>query len=92
MVPSTVRSCQPNNLFKRKKSNVGLGLKQILLCPTFEKFDVLNSCLFKNNMVSLEELVERYNTTLTTALDNHAPVNQRVITLCPANPWTTDEI
>ena len=54
--------------------------------------DVLDSCSFRNDTVSLEELVERYDTTHTSALDNHAAVKQRVTTLRPSNPWIIDEI
>ena len=66
------------------------SLKQINMSRFLE--DVLDSCRFRNDTVSLEELVERYDTTHTTALDNHAAVKQRVITLRPSNPWIIDEI
>ena len=48
--------------------------------------DIQSSCLSWNNTASLEELVERYDTTLIAALDNHAPVKKRIITLRPSNP------
>jgi hypothetical protein len=40
----------------------------------------------------LVELVEAYNSNLSTILDKHAPLCTRIITLRPHAPWYTEEI
>ena len=46
----------------------------------------------ENDDPSLNELIDRYNTTLSALLDDHAPIRKKVITLRPVTPWFTAEI
>ena len=46
----------------------------------------------ESDTLSLDDLIERYNTTLTSLLNDHAPIRKKVVTLRPANPWLTPEI
>ena len=45
-----------------------------------------------DNTLSLNDLVKRYNTKLASWLNSHAPVRNKVVTLCPKSPWFTPEI
>ena len=54
--------------------------------------DLLSSELCQNTPVSLDELVNSYNTTLAQALDRHAPLRTRVIRSRPLVPWFNEEI
>lgn len=45
-----------------------------------------------SDTLSLDDLIERYNATLTSLLSDHAPIRTKVVTLRPANPWLTPEI
>ncbi|RUA04366.1 MAG: hypothetical protein DSY43_06485 [Gammaproteobacteria bacterium] len=60
-----------------------------------EKFnnDIINSPLTNFSQTNnVEELSDLYDGTLTTLLDQHAPIKRRTITLRPAAPWYTDNI
>ena len=46
----------------------------------------------ERDSLSLDGLIERYNTTLTSLLNDHAPIRKKAVTLRPANPWFTPEI
>ena len=48
--------------------------------------------LMHEKTLSLNDLVERYNTKLASLLNNHAPVRNKVVTLRPKSPWFTPEI
>lgn len=37
-------------------------------------------------------LVDQYNSVLSSPLDMHAPLRERVVTLRPAAPWHTENI
>lgn len=57
--------------------------------------DLHNSSLFTDDAASndtADKLVNKYNNTLSTILDKHAPIKERVITLRPVSPWYTEEI
>ena len=54
--------------------------------------DIINSALMESDTLSLDDMMERYNTTLTSLLNDHAPIRRKVETLRPANPWLTPEI
>ena len=75
--------------FKRKEIAYR-NLKRI----NFDRFreDIINSALMESDTLSLDGLIERYNTTLTSLLNDHAPIRKKVVTLRPANPWFTPEI
>ena len=66
------------------------GLKRM----DFARFrkDINNLKLMENDDSSLNDLIDRYNTTLSALLDDHAPIRKKVITLHPATPWFTAEI
>ena len=46
----------------------------------------------ESDTLSLDDLIERYNTARTSLLNDHAPIRKKVVTLSPANPWLTPEI
>ena len=75
--------------FERKEI-ASRGLKRM----DFARFrkDINNSKLMENDESSLNDLIDRYNTTLSALLDDHAPIRKKVITLRPATPWLTAEI
>jgi hypothetical protein len=54
--------------------------------------DIADSTLIINLPSSLPELVSCYNTTLSTILDKHAPVQSKLITSSHSNPWFTVEL
>lgn len=56
------------------------------------KKDILNSDLILNTPNNLDNLVTCYNSTLTSLLDEHAPVCTKISTLRPRAPWFTEEI
>ena len=75
--------------FKRKEIAYR-NLKRI----NFDRFreDIINSALMESDALSLDDLIGQYNTTLTSLLNDHAPIRKKVVTLRPANPWLTPEI
>ena len=59
--------------------------------------DSFNNDLKKSTLLSyghdeLPSLLEEQENTLQNILDEHAPMKQHIITLCPSAPWYTDEI
>jgi hypothetical protein len=56
-----------------------------------EKFkrDILSSSLITHPPTKLSDLVDCYNSTLSSILDKHAPVKSKFTHLKPANPWFT---
>ena len=54
--------------------------------------DLLLSELCKSTPDTLDELVNSYSTTLTQALDRHAPLRTKVIRSRPLVPWFDEEI
>ena len=75
--------------FKRKEIAYR-NLKRI----NFDRFreDIINSALMESDALSLDDLIGQYNTTLTSLLNDYAPIRKKVVTLRPANPWLTPEI
>lgn len=51
-----------------------------------------DSLVTLGNSVNLDQLIEGYTQSLTTALDKHAPQKTRLITVRPCAAWYTDEI
>ena len=49
--------------------------------------ELASSSLFTDPSCELVELVEQYNNTLLTLLDNHAPLKTRTVTFRPHSPW-----
>ena len=43
-------------------------------------------------MEDVTVLMDKYNSELSSLLDKHAPVKERVFTLRPATPWYTEVI
>ena len=66
------------------------SLERIYFSSFGEDFKNLN--LLNNDVASVDDLVETYNEKLTSLLDNHAPVRNKVVTLRPKSPWFTPEI
>ena len=58
---------------------------------TFKK-DILASPLINNPPSTLTDLVNSYNSTLSSLLDKHAPLQSKVIHLKPDNPWFTSAL
>jgi hypothetical protein len=54
--------------------------------------DILQSDLITNSAESLPELICQYDNCLSRILDDHAPLQKRVITVRPNSPWYTDEL
>ena len=54
--------------------------------------DIQNSVLVMQPEESLKDLVDQYNSTLSDALDRHAPKKTKSIMLRPSVPWTNDDI
>ena len=52
--------------------------------------DLENSTLIKSPSADLNELVQQYNTTLSTLLDKHAPLTSK--TVKKSNPWFTSDL
>jgi hypothetical protein len=81
---------KPPNLMK----NVKYRKLRSINTETF-KFDLANSSLQnheKNMTETIDELVNKYNTTLLKVVDDHAPVQHKTITLRPNAPWYTEEL
>jgi hypothetical protein len=55
--------------------------------PSNFESDILNSDLIKNPPTTLTELVDLYNSTLTSILDSHAPLQSRQLKSHFSNPW-----
>jgi exonuclease III len=51
--------------------------------------DILNSRLITHPPTNLSDLVDSYNTTLSSLLDKHAPLKTKTIHAKPRNPWFT---
>ena len=51
--------------------------------------DISNSRLVTHPPTDLSDLVDSYNSTLTTLLDKHAPLKTKTIRAKPPNPWFT---
>ena len=49
--------------------------------------DINNSVLIKEPSSHLDILVYQYDIVLRSLLDRHAPIKQRVVTVCPSAPW-----
>ena len=54
--------------------------------------DIRNSSLYMDLPEDLDTLVECYNTTLSSLLDKHAPIQSRRIKTRPRPPWFNDDI
>ena len=54
--------------------------------------DIEESNLITNPQSCVTELTTQYNTNLSSIFDQHAPVNERWVTLRPHSPWYTDEL
>ena len=52
-------------------------------------WDILNSRLITHPPTDLSDLVDFYNTTLSTLLDKHAPLKTRRMRAKPPDPWFT---
>ena len=37
-------------------------------------------------------LTDHYNQSLTRILDHHVPAREKIITICPSQPWFSDDI
>ena len=56
--------------------------------PKFTR-DILHSRLITHPPSNLSDLVDAYNTTLSTLLDAHAPLKTKIIRAKPVNKWFT---
>jgi len=56
--------------------------------PKFTR-DILHSRLITHPPSNLSDLVDAYNTTLSTLLDAHAPLKTKTIRAKPVNKWFT---
>ncbi|KAK3755485.1 hypothetical protein QZH41_001053 [Actinostola sp. cb2023] len=54
--------------------------------------DIASSELCNSQLVSLEDLTQCYNVTLSKILDKHAPLKRKVIVVRPRVPWFTVEL
>ncbi|EDO44116.1 predicted protein, partial [Nematostella vectensis] len=54
--------------------------------------DLLNSELFQNQQVNINNLVIKYDNTLKALLDKHAPLKAKLVTIRPKAAWYTPEI
>jgi len=56
--------------------------------------DIENSPLVRNytNCHSITDLTGKYETTLRSILDSHAPLKKKIVTLRPVSPWYTEDI
>jgi Reverse transcriptase (RNA-dependent DNA polymerase)/Endonuclease-reverse transcriptase len=54
--------------------------------------DILNSPLIVNPPSTLHDLVDCYNTTLSSLLDIHAPLKSKLFRPKPPNPWFTRDL
>ena len=61
--------------FKRKEIAYR-NLKRI----NFDRFreDIINSALMESDALSLDDLIGQYNTTLTSLLNDHAPIRKKL--------------
>ena len=72
-----------------------LELENTLQFTTHYNFcaELQNSELLKSDdALGLNELLSRYNRTLASLLDKHAPLRCRVVPCRPRMPWFTAEI
>ena len=63
-----------------------------LIDPSVFRQDVISSLNVDCHADSADKMVDIYNTTLGTLLDNHAPPKTREISLRPQAPWYNDSI
>ncbi|XP_048578379.1 uncharacterized protein LOC125560618 [Nematostella vectensis] len=54
--------------------------------------DLLNSELFQNQQVNINNLVIKYDNTLKALLDKHAPLKAKLVTIRPKAAWYTPEV
>jgi hypothetical protein len=54
--------------------------------------DLSRSSLFASPVTDCQEAVIEYNATLSSVLDDHAPLIRRCFTVRPDNPWDSEEI
>ena len=54
--------------------------------------DIGNSELVKSPPSDVSQLVELYDTTLSSVLDKHAPLTVKTITIRNSSPWFNNEI
>ena len=78
--------------------------KPIQKTVSFRKFKSINIEKFKEDLKSLDilnaetvvsdldEYVDSLNTSLTSLVEKHAPLQTKTITLRPSNPWYNDEL
>jgi exonuclease III len=69
---------------------------------TFRKFqdislpdfiaDIELSTILHNNEGTAEDLVDAYNSVMSTIIEKHAPLQMKTITFRPNTPWYTDEL
>ena len=59
-----------------------------------EKFnaDIANSSLLISPASDLNDLVQQYDSVLSSVLDSHAPCAEHVVTIRPLALWYTPEI
>ena len=53
---------------------------------------IANSSLMNDNVEDVTFLMDNYNSVLSTLLDKHAPIKERVVTVRPAAPWYMEVI
>lgn len=56
------------------------------------KADIRSSKLITDPPTDLDDLVECYNTCLSTILERHAPLRKKTMTIRPKVPWMNNEI
>ena len=74
---------------KRKQVSIR-KIKDIDMTAFLEDLQQSSLCTCPSDDIT--KLVEQYNTTITTALDTHAPALLKTITIKPQSPWYTEAI
>ena len=54
--------------------------------------DIANSSLMNDNVEDVTVLMDNYNSVLSSLLETHATIKERVVTVRPAAPWYTEVI
>ena len=54
--------------------------------------DIKNSALMNHELTDVSALVDCYNKTLLSLLNEHAPVKSCIVTISPAAPWYSENI